>query len=335
MKRSFCFFALLSLGFACAAQADPVAELGKISDFKNVDLAKLANGEVLASHGPQVSLQRGLTVEIAYVVKASVARTLTLHSQWSPTNHPELKVYLHGDLSGRIDPAVFERKLASAPKNSAVKRLIAATEQLPGDSKLYLSSDEIKAFSKANGGGAVGPFPANVAAFWSALLSHRANAFAHGGLASQPAYALRGETVRAASDAESLLNETPQIRARFSSLTASAMHGGHGAQYWELTNVEGSGALSLGSFFQKQTSDGAQALDAHYYSSAGYYVLLSYYQMWPVQIGGRTATLVWRVDLLSSPYIANLHGIERLGSGTAMMREIQKSTRIFLKDISR
>jgi hypothetical protein len=55
-------------------------------------------------------------------------------------------------------------------------------------------------------------------------------------------------------------------------------------------------------------------------------------QLWPVQVDGREATLVWRVDLVSSGTLADLRGTERLGSGAAMMRDIQKDIRAFVRD---
>jgi hypothetical protein len=49
-------------------------------------------------------------------------------------------------------------------------------------------------------------------------------------------------------------------------------------------------------------------------------------------VDGREATLVWRVDLVSSGTLADLRGTERLGSGAAMMRDIQKDIRAFVRD---
>jgi len=45
------------------------------------------------------------------------------------------------------------------------------------------------------------------------------------------------------------------------------------------------------------------------------------------------ATLVWQGDLVSSTTLASLHGVERMGSSTAMMRETQKFIERFLSDI--
>jgi hypothetical protein len=47
-----------------------------------------------------------------------------------------------------------------------------------------------------------------------------------------------------------------------------------------------------------------QAADILYYASGGYYVGLTLYQMWPVDKGGKTSTLLWRGDFISSATIA-------------------------------
>jgi hypothetical protein len=55
--------------------------------------------------------------------------------------------------------------------------------------------------------------------------------------------------------------------------------------------------------------------------------------MWPVEVGGRPATLIWRGDLISSASIASLHGIERVASESALMRDISKASSLFRRDI--
>jgi hypothetical protein len=50
-------------------------------------------------------------------------------------------------------------------------------------------------------------------------------------------------------------------------------------------------------------------------------------------VNGSDATLVWRVDLTSASALSDLRGVERLGSGAAMMREVQKGIKAFLKDV--
>jgi hypothetical protein len=51
-----------------------------------------------------------------------------------------------------------------------------------------------------------------------------------------------------------------------------------------------------------------------------------------VKVGNQDATLIWRVDMTSAGELGELRGVERLGSGAAMMREIQKGVKAFLRD---
>ena len=321
IRRLFLVFALLPAG----AFADPIAEMAAFASLKNVNLAKLAGGEVQTGRGPVMDFARGLAIESAYVVKAPVAKTLELQRLWSPAKHPELKIWLHGELPAK--PALEDfRRIATAPANGPVKALIAATEKLdPAKPGMNLSADEARSFGKATG--------APWSSAWANALLARAQAFNGGGLARQPAYAWKGETVSATDELARLLKEVPKVRAQFSGLTA-ALSGGSAktAHYWELFDVEGQAALSLGATFERPAAGGAQSADVQYYASGGYFVLLTLYQMWPVEVGGQPATLVWRGDYISSPELGELRGVERMGSGAAMMKQIRQFVNAFLRD---
>jgi hypothetical protein len=93
-------------------------------------------------------------------------------------------------------------------------------------------------------------------------------------------------------------------------------------------------AVSLTASYSRPVSSGWQEADLQYYASGAVYAVLTFYQLWPVTVGGQEATLVWRVDMVSASELGQLRGVERLGSGAAMMREIQKSVKAFLRDYS-
>ena len=76
------------------------------------------------------------------------------------------------------------------------------------------------------------------------------------------------------------------------------------------------------------SAGGAQTADVQYYASGGYFALVTLYQMWPVEGG----TLVWRGDLIASPALGELRGMERMGSSAAMMKQIKQFVNAFLKD---
>ena len=104
---------------------------------------------------------------------------------------------------------------------------------------------------------------------------------------------------------------------------------------WQLFEADGQAAVSLDAFYAKPVGEGYQTLDLGFYSSGGYYVVVTLQQLWPVKIDGHDATLVWRVDLVSSDALRNLRGVERLGSGAAMMRKIQDNVRTFVRSAAR
>jgi hypothetical protein len=325
------------LGPQITSKADPITDLRSLSVFKDADLGKMAGGNVLASKGPSMSLARGLSVESAYVVRAPVKTTVALQQKWDPTRHPELKIYIQGDVSGRGNPGDYQG-LASVRSNSSVKAFVDATLKLPQDAaKFELSNSELKMFSP--GGSGDGGMPASVVTFWSKVLAGRAQSFNSGGLGAEAPYETAG-SVRVGEEVSRLLQESGNVRTHFGSLISSTpIGGGRGSapssQSWQMFDADGIAALSLTASYGKPVGDGWQAADLQYYASGAVYAVLTFYQMWPVKVDNQDATLVWRVDMTSAEQLGELRGVERLGSGAAMMREIQKSVKAFLRDNSR
>ena len=102
--------------------------------------------------------------------------------------------------------------------------------------------------------------------------------------------------------------------------------------YWELIDVDDRGVLTLGASYNRGNGGPYQAAEVLYYASGGYYVALTLYQMWPVTVEGKPSTLVWRGDMISSAALASLHGVERLGSESAMMKDISRAITFFRRD---
>jgi len=301
-KNRFIFTAALVFLLQANGFADPASELASFSAFKNVDLSKMAGGEVLNTRLPSMSFSRGLS-----------------------TRHPELKVYLHVELPAKPGPGDFS-KISSAPDNSPVRSFFADTQKLD-PSQLQMNLAEAKLFKPGSDPRAA------ACSFWSDLLYRRASAFASGGLPKEPPYNYNGESVPLTGEVERLLKDHPKIRTQFSALAGSLSGVPPVRQmYWEMSDVEGTAAVSLGAVCAKAPSDTWQAIDLHYYASSGYFVMLTFYQMWPVTTGSQPATLVWRCDLLSAPSLSELHGVERLASANAMTKEIHKTITLFLKD---
>jgi len=325
-------FILLGAG---SAYGDALSDLRGVSVFKDADLNRLSNGEILAQRGPQVGLSRGIIIESAFVVHAPVSQTAAALSQFNPARHPELRTYIQVDIGSSPSPSSFQ-KLASAPNNSAVKAFVAATQSLPGDSsRLHLSKEEVHLFQP---GGDKGNVPSSVVAFWSQVMSQRLKEYLSGGVGGLSPYDTGENNLKPGEELSRLIREDGKVRSQFSSLIESTpLGGGRGSLspglYWSMFEGDNEAAVALGASYGKNVGDGWQGLDVQYYASGDLNVAATFYQMWPVTTNGGTATLVWRSDLISSSAIGDLRGVERMGSGSALLREIQKNVRAILKDM--
>jgi len=328
-------FRLIFFLIAIPAFADPIAELAGFSVFDKVDLNQLAQGDIRTVHGPPMSGQF-LSVQSCYLMPGSPQEQVNALRNWNPTKHRELKVFLHSDLPETPAAANFS-KLKNAPDNSSVKALVSATEKM--SSELQVSREEAKKFSGGSGDGGAVPEP--VVAFWSDLLAARTKSFITEGTAGQAPYDHSGEAARPNDELKALLKNQDKIRKQFSGFLGETGIGrGAGSLkpelYWELLDVDEQGVVTLGAFYNRTAGNGSyQAADVLYYASGGYYVTLSLYQMWPVTANGKPSTLIWRGDMTSSASLASLHGVERLGSESAMVKDISRAITFFRKDMAR
>jgi hypothetical protein len=339
-RRVVAFAALFFVGLIPSprsARADAISELASFSVFNKVDLAQLARSDVKTAHGPPMKNPRFLAVQSCYVAPGSPAQQIEALRQWNPTRHRELKVFLHSDLPSNPTPANFER-LKTAPDNAPVRSFVTATQKLSSD--LQISKDEAKRFSAGTGGGGGGVMPPAVATFWADVLTARTKSFVSGGMAAQPSYDHAGASIRASDEVNGLLREQEKIRKQFSGfLGATGIGRGAGSLrpelYWELLDVDDQGVVTLGADYSRANANGSyQTADVLYYASGGYYVALTLFQMWPVTVDGKASTLVWRGDMVSAASLGSLHGVERLGSESVMMKNITKAVTLFRRDSS-
>ena len=326
----------LRLGLT-TAHADAISDLASFSIFDKVDLTQLAKSDVKTAHGPPMSNPRFLAVQSCYVATgSSPAQQIEALRRWDATRHRELKVFLHSDLPSNPTAANFE-KLKSAPGNAAVRSFVTATEKLAPT--LQISKEEAKKFTPGAGGGG-GTIPGPVAAFWADILSARTKSFVSGGMSAQAPYDHGGRSIRASDEVNGLLREQGKIRNQFSGLLGATGIGRSAGSlkpelYWELLEADDQGVITLGASYTRSGAGGAyQAADVLYYASGGYYVALTLYQLWPVTVDGKPSTLVWRGDMISAASLGTLHGVERLGSESVMMKNITKAVTLFRRDTS-
>ncbi len=322
LLRYFLFLIPVSL-----LAADPVSEMAEFSVFGKVDLAALAKGEIKTATGAPMSNARHLSVQSCFVIPKTPAEVMAAMKRFDPTAHRESKVYLHSDLPATPSAANFA-KLNNPPGNSAVKALAAATEKMSPE--LQLSQAEAKSYSPGQ----------PVFKFWSDLLLQRAQAFASGGAAAQAPYDHTRNAVQPGKEFAALVRQQGKVNRQFGGfLGSTGLLGGKGSLkpdlYWELLEVEDEGVLTLGASYNRSTAGGgAQTADGLFYASGGYNVALTLYQLWPVEIGGKPSTLVWRGDFISANSLGDLHGIERLASESAMRKDILKAATLFQRHSS-
>jgi hypothetical protein len=214
---------------------------------------------------------------------------------------------------------------------------VNATQKLSPE--LQISKDEAKRFSAATASGGGGVIPPAVMAFWTDVLTARTKSFVSGGMAAEPPYDHAGPSVRASDEVNGLLRDQGKIRQQFSGLLgATAIGRGAGSLpaelYWELLDANDQGVVTLGASYSRGGAGGTyQSADVLYYASGGYYVALTLHQLWPVTVEGKPSTLVWRGDMISSAELGSLHGVERLGSESVMMKNITKAVTLFRREI--
>ncbi|HEX4708742.1 MAG TPA: hypothetical protein VH229_13545, partial [Candidatus Udaeobacter sp.] len=304
---------LISIADPRSACADPVSELASFSIFDKVDLAQLAKSDVKTAHGPPMRNSRFLAVQSCYVAPGSPAQQMEALRRWNPAKYRELKVFLHSDLPSNPGPSSFE-KLKNAPDNASVRSFVNATQKLSPD--LQISKEEAKRFSAATGAAGGGVIPPAVVAFWTDVLTARTKNFVSGGMTAQPPYDHAGPSVRASEEVNGLLRDQGKIRQQFSGLLGTTAVGrGTGSLpaelYWELLDADDHGVVTLGASYSRGGASGTyQSADVLYYASGGYYVALTLHQLWPVTVDGKPSSLVWRGDMISSPELGSLRGVE-------------------------
>lgn len=329
--RALLLFVAVSTILTWNALADPLSELSSFSVFDKVDLTQLARSDTKTGHGSPMNNGRFLSVQSVFVTPGSPAQNLETLRKWNPAQQGDAKVFLHGDLPASPSESAFA-KIKSAPTNGAVRAFVAATSKMANE--LQLSKEEAAGWKggDASLSGAGGDF-------WMGVLAGRARTFSSGGTSALPPYDHSGPAIRAGEELKGLLHEQSKIRKQFSSfLDGTGIGRGAGGKpelYWELNNTDNVAVATLGAFYSRNAGDGVQAADVFYFASGSYYAALTLYQMWPVDVNGQATTLIWRGDMVSSATLAELHGVEKLGSESAMMKDVAKTIARFRKGAGR
>ncbi len=323
--------------------AEPSAELATFSSFESVDLRQLAKGEILARRGSLMDFSRGISTETCFLVPAPMQATLETLQTWNPTSHASLEVSIHRGIQSPPQDADFEALRLQTSNNSQqwlVEKTFAAGKGRPD---IHLSAEDLAALGSISKPSARDAQEREAETFWKGVLKQRAVRFQKGGIAALPAYRRGAEEVHPLDEARSLLAEEMSLAQHFGSLLRQTGLSGEAPSglsqpsqgYWELSKISDHATLTLGAVFTRPSGPSVQVLDCQYFATGSYYLSLTLYELWPVTVDGREATLVWRGDLFSAPSLAVTRGTERLAYGAIMLQEIKKTIRFFREDVTR
>ena len=322
------------------AAGDALTQLSSFSLFSEVDLPKLLQGEVLTERGPITDFRRGISGQSCYVVRCAPAEVAAYIRTASPsiTNRTD-SIYFHAKID---DPARSDALAGIAldlPK-SDVRRLVDRTMAVTAKSTDFCMSrtEGARAEVQILDGKAKGMASDAIAKqVWTELLLGRLREFQEKGLGQVSPYDMERTPVSPSDEMRRLLEEEPEIQTQFQELLeetgllpSKKETRRKSAGYAELMDAQIVATFDLGAVFEKPLPNGEfQVLDAQYYSSNAYYVMLTLFHLWPIQTEGGTATLVWRGDFLSAPLLDVTRGTARMAWGLVMMREIKQSIQNF------
>ena len=157
--------------------------------------------------------------------------------------------------------------------------------------------------------------------------------FAKGNVANE-VYGTGDQTIHPLDEIRSLLRSDAKIYRNYQGILSSAL------PFWarrelrrpiSITNASTSKARprSAPAPLRATSPSTIQHADIEFYVNSGIYCSIELEQLWPVTVNGRSETLVWRDDLVSTSNIAYLHGTERLASGMIMLQDVKQAIDAF------
>ncbi len=336
------------------ARAASWKDVESFSDIrKDIDLARLAKGEILGERIQVPSTPLGISVQTCYLVGAPPQQVLA--KMQDDQSSEQVKGSKDFDKEGtfRINAPAQPTDFAPLSLDPGLRQVKSVLDHaVEADTKkgrLNLSPDEAKTLAGAmrelqtahgNGWMKAGRDKAEEA--FRALLHRRASAFQQGGLSAMAAYDTGSGNISVKDELLMMTRSRPKAYERFGALFSAALSGQAPAgattpprYYWESAKVQGEETFNLGAFFAHPTEGGFRALEVQYYVSSKYYTSLILYELWPADVDGKSQTLVWRADFVSTSSIPFLKGIERLAAENIMLLEVKKSIGAFIRETSR
>ena len=332
MRRLVAFF---TVGFGCALSApalagpsSPVDTITNFSDFHQVDLNRVLNGDILSERGSLMDFANGISAQTCFFVPLSAEATAKRLQTWDPSSHAELKVFAFHSLH---TPCVLEDfqsldfKNSQKPVRWLMDKTVAST---PAKSELNLTHDEAQQMANCVQNRAD---PQRVSDCWARVLLARATAFQQKGLAGVIPYDVGGESVSPAIQLRTMLLEQLAVSHEFAPILKKIGLLGSDADpsltplyYWTLFDADYHAAIALGAVSLQPVDDHFQLVDLQYYVSGNYYTSVTLYEVWPVEARGKSGALVWRGDFFAAPMLRFTKGTERIAYGALMLKDIKK-----------
>jgi len=342
MKRMIFWFGVAWCGIvvstAYSQGTGPLESLKRFSAIQRIDLGKMLDGEILAERGELMKFHNGITAETCFVAPIPPEDAVKQLQIWDPSPHESLKVYAFQALHDPCEPGDFKR-LSFRSNQHSVRWLLEKTQAgAPDKSDLNLSRTEARELAGCAGKNSD---PDRIASCWTKLLVARAASFQRQELNGVPPYETTGETVQPMTQLRAMLDEELPAANEFQPiLHRIGLFGGANDAatlepyyYWSLFDADHHATINLGAVYQLRVDDHFQMVDVEYYVSGNYYTSVTLYEIWPIRVGGRSGSLIWRDDFLAAPMLKFTKGTERLAYGAIMLQEIKKEIRCFQDDM--
>jgi hypothetical protein len=335
-RRLVCLLLVVCAGHALSATAfaeptSPVEAITNFSDFQQIDLNRVLNGDIFSERGSLMNFPNGISAQTLYALPLPVEQAARGLQLFDPSPYSELNVFafhaLHSPCES-VDFQALDFQNRQKPVRWLLNKTVATT---PARSELNLTHDEAQ---QLVGCLAKQADPQKASECWAKLLQARASAFQQNGLAGMMPYQVAGESVSPAEQIRSMLLEQLEIAHEFlpilkgiGLLGKDTMPSLTPFYYWTLFDADYHGTISLGAVYLLPVGNHFQIIDLEYYVNANYYTSATLYEVWPVQAEGKSEALVWRGDFFAAPTLRFTKGTERIAYGALMLQDIKKEIR--------
>jgi hypothetical protein len=316
----------------------PVETIKNFGAIQKIDLNRLLDGDILVARGSLMDFPNGISGQTCFAVPAPAGETAKRIQNWDSSPHSDMKVYAFHSVHSPCELADFQ-SLDFKSNQRPVRWLLDKTLAIaPAKSELNLSRDEAKALSSC---APKGSEPQTVSGCWANLLFQRATAFQQRGWTGLLPYEAGRESVSPADQLRAMLHEQPEVIHEFAPLLKKiGLLGNETAPssltpfyYWTLFDADHHGTLNLGAVYLLAVEDRFLLADISYYVSGSFYTSITLRELWPIQVGQKSGTLVWRGDYFAAPTLAFTKGTERIAYGALMLQDIKRETRHFQDDL--